>query len=356
MDFTPSDTRQMLADSLTRYLADQYPVEHRNAVAYDAPFHDASKWQELVELGVLHALVPEEAGGFGGAGFDITTVFQALGTALCPEPVLPALMAARLLAAAGQDVTALMEGSATYAPAWAEVDAPYQLQDIAMEARVAGDGCLLSGRKALVYGGQIATHFLVAARLNGLLALFDVKAQDADVQGYGLIDGGGAAELLLDQTPATLLLADAEGAWEQALNAGALALCAEAVGAMQVAYDTTLDYLKQRKQFGVPIGKFQVLQHRTVDLLMEIEQARSITIKAAAELDGPQGGRYVSMAKHLIGRAARQVAEEAIQMHGGIAMTWEYPLSHYAKRLTMLDAQMGDTDEHLSRVAATLIQ
>ena len=121
---------------------------------------------------------------------------------------------------------------------------------------------------------------------------------------------------------------------------------------MQLAHDTTVDYMRQRKQFGVPIGKFQVLQHRAVDMLTEIEQARSITIKAAAELDGDQASRYASMAKNMIGRAARLVAEEAIQMHGGIAMTWEYPVSHYAKRLVMLDHQIGDTDYHLSQVMA----
>lgn len=352
MDFTPTETRQMLADSLRRYLAEQYPADHRNAVAYDAPFHDPAKWAELVDLGVLHALVPEGMGGFGGTGFDVTTVFEALGAALCPEPVLPALIAANLLISAGQDVAPLMDGSKTYAAAWMEPDAPFALQDITMTATTSDGGYRLSGRKSLVYGGAAASHILVAARLNGTLALFEMQASETTVEAYAMIDGGGAAELLLDNTEARLLLADASGAWEQAFEATTLALCAEAVGAMQWAYDTTLDYLKQRKQFGVPIGTFQVLQHRTVDLLMEIEQARSITIKAASEFGGPESARYTSMAKHLIGRAARQVVEETIQMHGGIAMTWEYPLSHYAKRLTMLDAQLGDTDEHLSRLLA----
>lgn len=352
MDFTPTETRQMLADSLRRYLAKQYPAEHRNSVAYDAPFHDPAKWAELVELGVLHALVPEDMGGFGGTGFDITTVFETLGAALCPEPVLPALIAANLLVSAGQDVAPLMDGSRTYAAAWMEPEAPYALQDITMAASAKDGGYRLSGRKSLVYGGAAASHILVAAHLNGRLALFEVQASEVTLEAYGMIDGGGAAELLLDNSEAHLLLADATTAWERALEAATLALCAEAVGAMQWAYDTTLNYLKQRKQFGVPIGTFQVLQHRTVDLLMEIEQARSITIKAASELSGPESARYTSMAKHLIGRVARQVAEETIQMHGGIAMTWEYPLSHYAKRLTMLDAQLGDTDEHLSRLIA----
>ena len=351
MDFNLTDDRRMLADTLARYMADKYKIEHRNAVAYDLPCHDPAKWDGLAELGALYALASEDVGGFGGTGFDISVVFEALGRALCPEPVLAALISSRLLAAAGADQEALLTGGTKYAAALSELDAPYDIADIVCAAEARGDGHVLSGRKTAVYGGQVADVLLVAARLDGKVALFEVQASDAQVVGYAMIDGGGAAEVLVDDTPARLLIADAAAAIEDAQNAGIVALCAEAVGAMEVcAHATTLDYMRQRKQFGVPIGKFQVLQHRAVDMLTEIEQARSITIKAAAELDGPQAGRFASMAKNLIGRAARLLAEEAIQMHGGIAMTWEYPVSHYAKRLVMLDHQLGDTDHHLSRV------
>ncbi len=352
MDFTLTDDRRMLADTLTRYLTDQYGVEHRNKIAYEAPFHDPAKWQELAELGTLYAFAPEDEGGIGGTGFDITVVFEALGRIACPEPVLGALMAARLLRAAGAELEPLLSGARRHAVAVAELDAPYDLQGIAAEAVKDGAGHRLSGRKTAVYGGQAADVFLVAAKLEGRIALFEVPAEDAQVVSYAMIDGGGAAELLLDGTPAKLLLADAAEAFEDAARAGALALCAEAVGLMEVTHAITLDYMRQRKQFGVPIGKFQVLQHRAVDMLTEIEQARSITIKAAAELEGPEAARFTAMAKALIGQAARLVAEEAIQMHGGIAMTWEYPVSHFAKRLVMLDAQLGDTDHHLSQVMA----
>ncbi|MYM55557.1 acyl-CoA dehydrogenase family protein [Thalassovita mangrovi] len=352
MDFNLTEDRQMLSDTLNRYLAEQYPVEHRNKVAYEAPFHDLAKWDELAELGALFALAPEEAGGFGGTGFDISVVFEAMGRQLTPEPLLGALMASRLLAAAGEDQEALLSGATKYAVGVTEIDAPYELDQIACTATAKGDGYALSGRKSTVYGGQAADVLLIAAKLDGKLALFEVQASDANVTGYAMMEGAGAAEVLLDDTPARLLIADAGAALEDAINAGIVALCAEAVGAMDVTHATTVDYLKQRKQFGVPIGKFQVLQHRAVDMLTEIEQARSITIKAAAELGGDDASRYASMAKNMIGRAARLVAEEAIQMHGGIAMTWEYPISHYAKRLVMLDAQLGDTDYHLSRVMA----
>lgn len=352
MDFNLTEDRQMLADTLNRFLTEQYPVEHRNKVAYDAPYHDPSKWDALVELGTLFALAPEEAGGMGGAGFDIAVVFEALGRQITPEPILGALMASRLLTAAGADQEALLSGASKYAVAFTELDAAYELDQIAAQATAKGDAYALSGRKSTVYGGQVADVFLVAAKLNGKLAVFQVNAADANVTGYGMMDGAGAAELLLDDTPATLLIEDGAAAMEDAINAGIVALCAEAVGAMDVTHAITVDYLKQRKQFGITIGKFQVLQHRAVDMLTEIEQSRSIVIKAAAELGGPDASRYASMAKNLIGRSARLIAEEAIQMHGGIAMTWEYPVSHYGKRLVMLDAQLGDTDYHLSRVMA----
>ncbi len=352
MDFNLTEDRQMLADTLGRFLSEQYPIEHRNKVAYEAPFHDPALWDQMVELGVFYALAPESAGGMGGAGFDISVVFEALGQGLCPEPVLAALMASRLLTSAGVEQDDLLTGARRYAVGISEIDAPYELDHIATAATAEGDGYTLSGRKSTVYGGHIADVILVAARHGGGLGLFAVEAHAANVTSYGMMDGGGAAEVMLDNTPAKLVLAEAEVALQDALNAGIVALCAEAVGAMEVTHAITVEYLKQRKQFGVPIGKFQVLQHRAVDMLTEIEQARSITIKAASELGGPEASRTASMAKNLIGRVARLVAEEAIQMHGGIAMTWEYSVSHYAKRLVMLDAQLGDTDYHLSRVMA----
>jgi alkylation response protein AidB-like acyl-CoA dehydrogenase len=353
MNFEPTDDRRMLADSLNRFLADRYGWEHRLKVAYEAPYHDPRLWDELAELGVLAALVPEEQGGYGGAGFDIATVFEALGRALCPEPVLPQLLAARLLIAAGADPEPLVAGT-RYAVGLGEIEAPYDADAIATEARRTGEEWHLSGRKSVVYGAQTAERLLIVARgeESGGLSLHEAAADAVEVRPYGMIDGGGAAELFVDRTPARLLLDGADAAVQDALDWGALALCAEAVGAMDVTKDTLLGYLKERKQFGRAIGQFQVLQHRMVDLVAEIEQARSITILAASRMGTTEQSRTVSMAKSLIGRTARLVSEETIQMHGGIAMTWEYPASHYAKRLVMIDHQLGDTDFHLERVMA----
>ncbi len=353
MNFDLTEDRQMLADTLKRYLAEQYDIETRNKVAYDLPCHSPDKWSEMTELGICGALVTEEAGGFGGAGFDISVVFQAIGGTLCPEPFLGTLMASRLLAAAGANQETLVDGSTKYAVGVSEIDAPYNVDFTETTATSAGDAHTLQGRKCAVYGGADADVFLVVAKLDGALAVFSVNAADANVLAYPMIDGGSGAEVVLDNTPATLVLDDAKAAIEDAINAGRLALCAEAVGAMDATYAMLLDYLKTRKQFGVAIGSFQALQHRTVDLLTEIEQSRSIVVSAAASLNDDDATIKVAMAKNLIGRAARQVAEESIQMHGGIAMTWEYAVSHYAKRLIMIDHQLGDTDHCLSQISAS---
>ncbi|WP_321505435.1 acyl-CoA dehydrogenase family protein [Breoghania sp.] len=344
MNFDLTDDRQMLSDSLRRYLADNCGMEHRNKSAYEAPFHDPKAWTELAALGIPGALVSEEAGGYGGTGFDITVVFEELGRVLCPEPFLATLLASRLLSAAGADQEALIEGATRYAVAFSEIDEPYDAAFMSTTARASGDAYMLDGRKTAVYGGHVADTLLVIAQLDGKPAVFQTEASAATVTGYGMMDGGGAAEVVFDGTPATLLIADAEAAITDMLAAGRLALCAEAVGAMDTANALLLDYLKTRKQFGTVIGKFQVLQHRAVDLLSEIEQARSMTIALAACLGEPEAARTSAMAKSLVGRVARLVGEETIQMQGGIAMTWEYASSHYAKRLVMLDHQLGDTD------------
>jgi alkylation response protein AidB-like acyl-CoA dehydrogenase len=328
MDFQPTDDRRLLRDTLTRYLAEQYPLSHRNAVAYNAPFHDPAKWAEMAELGVLHALVPETQGGLGGAGFDIMTVFEALGAGLCPEPFLAAVMAVHLLGSG--DLEPLLAGH-RYGVGLSEVSAQHGT---------------LSGRLCVVYGGGSADTILGVA--NG--ALFQIAAKDAKIIAYGMIDGGGAAEVFLDATPATCLNNNAD--LTRASDAGALALCAEAIGAMDVSFAMLTDYLKTRKQFGQTIGSFQAIQHRVVDLMTEIEQARSITILAASRFGTDGQSRAISMAKSLVGRVAQQMSEELIQLHGGIAMTWDHPASHYAKRLVMIDHQLGNSDAHLTRVAS----
>lgn len=353
MDFSTSDDRQMLAESLRRLLTDTWDPETRAAAAYDHPFHLDRAWKGLAEMGVLAALVDVDHGGFGGTGLDLLAMFTEVGAATAPEPLLPALLAARLLTGVGadEDVEALMAGR-RIVPALVEPGDPDRFHDVATTATDVDDGWTVTGRKTAVDGGPGAEVLLVTAATDDGLALLAVGAGDATVHDVARIDGGGTSEVMLDAAPARLLGTDIGGALDAALDAGRVALCAEAVGAMQRLVDMTTDHMTSRKQFGRPLSSFQALQHRVVDLSIEVEQARSITIRAAADLDTDAGPRSVALAKHLVGRAAREVAEESIQLHGGIGMTWEYPGAHVAKRLIMLDAQLGDSDHQVRRVVA----
>ncbi len=350
MNFEMSDDRRMLSDTLRRALADGYGFEHRTTVAYDAPYHDPNQWAALAELGLFYAFADEASGGMGGSGFDVTVVFEELGRALCPEPVLPTLMAIRALGATED----LLSGAVRYGIGFGETDAAYDLENITTQASERDGTWAVSGRKSVVYGAGAAQGLIVLAMADDGPGLFDVAAEDADVTAYGMIDGGPAGEVTFDAAPCHRLDVDAATTVQDMLDWAALALSAEALGAMEATFDLLKDYLGTRTQFGKPIGTFQALQHRTVDLSIEMEQARSIVIAAAAAMGTAEQSKKASQAKHLIGRIARQVAEEAIQMHGGIAMTWEYPVSHYAKRLVMIDHQFGDSDHHLERLIAVL--
>jgi alkylation response protein AidB-like acyl-CoA dehydrogenase len=365
MDFNHSGDRQMLADTLGRYLQQRYPIDTRHAISESDKGWSAEHWAALAELGIIGALFSEDAGGFGGSGFDIAAVFEQTGKALVVEPFLGTLMAGRVLAVAGGQEDLLSEaiaGSAILAFASEEPQSQFDLTEIATRADRDGDGWALTGAKAVVPQLEAATRILVSARIAGEaggtagvgLFLVEPAAPGLAVRGYPMIDGGRGGELTLAGTPATLIAEEGYAHLEDAVAAGIVALSFEAVGIMDVIKAATLDYLRTRKQFGVPIGKFQALQHRMATVALEIEQARSAAINAAAALDGPpiKRERVISAAKYTIGRVGTLVAEEAIQLHGGIGMTWELPLSHFAKRLTMIGHQLGDEDHHLGRFVA----
>jgi alkylation response protein AidB-like acyl-CoA dehydrogenase len=365
MDFHHSEDRQMLADTLGRYLQQRYPIDIRNGIGGSDAGWSRDHWAALAELGIVGALFGEEAGGFGGSGFDIAAVFEQLGKALVVEPFLGTLMAGQALAKAGGQEALLGEvvaGSALVAFAHEEPQSRYDLADVETRAARRGDGWALTGVKAVVPQIEAADRILVSARIAGApgdeagigLFLVDRPASGLAVRGYPLIDGGRGGELTLDATPATLVAENGYPLIEAAVAAGIVALAWEAVGVMDVLKASTLDYLRTRKQFGVPIGKFQALQHRMATVALEIEQARSAAINAADALEGDRQAREraVSAAKYTIGRVGTLAAEEAIQMHGGIGMTRELPLSHFAKRLTMIGHQLGDEDHHLGRYIA----
>jgi len=374
MDFQHTEDRRMLADTLNRFIAEQYPFAVRDRIAQSADGFDRAMWRRFAELGAVGALFPEADGGFGGAGFDIAVVFECLGRGLVVEPFLGTLLAGRALSLAGGDahramLAALIDGSASAAFAHDEPGSHYELTTVRTRAERTGDGWVLTGAKGVVDQAAQAAFFVVSARVAGRdddaagIGLFVVPANAAGVslRDYRKIDGGRAAEVRFERValPADAALGDHDGEQgaallERVLGYGLLALSAEALGAMDVAKAHTLEYLRTRKQFGMPIGSFQALQHRMADLLLEVEQARSAVINAAAQLDAPRDvrERALAAAKYTIGRIGTLVAEESIQLHGGIGMTWELPLSHYAKRLVMIDHQLGDEDHHLARYIA----
>lgn len=371
MNFEHSVERRMLADVLDRYIRHDYSFDTRKEIQLSKERFSRKVWEQLCELGVLSVLFSEEDGGFGGSAFDISVVFESLGRGLVLEPVMgSALLAGTVLLAAGDaehvslanDVTS---GGAIAALAHGEPESGYNTRYVSTGARREGGNWILNGCKANVSQGQVASTFLVSARTSGRfddeagISLFVVPAgaHGITTQELSTFDGGKIIELTLDEVclPASALVGPEGGAFsaiELALNKGTLALCAEAVGAMDVALNSTLEYLKTRKQFGVPIGSFQALQHRMATLAIEIEQARSAVINASAALDGKDRGAAelaLSAAKYLIGKVGTMVAEECIQLHGGIGMTDELPLSHYAKRLLAIDHELGDATFHLDR-------
>ncbi|KIT17862.1 acyl-CoA dehydrogenase family protein [Jannaschia aquimarina] len=339
MNFELSDEARMLQDGLRRYLAD----------AYARPLREPSDtvWAGLAEMGVIGALFPEEAGGFGGTGWDIALVFEELGRVGSPEPLLDTgVLSGGLVAAAGGDVEAVIAGGTRLAFAHGEPGGRYDPTRV--DTRVE-DG-RLTGRKAVVAHATSADELLVSAREGEALTLWRVDPDAVEMHDYPMTGGGFAADIVLNDTPGERLgEGDATEAIVQAQARATLALCAEALGLMERIRALTTDYLKTRKQFGRPIGTFQVLQHRMADLLIEIEQARSAVVNLAGNVDGPDRDRHVAATKNLIGEVARLVAEEAIQMHGGIGMTDEYELSHLVRRLTMVDHRFGDTLYHLER-------
>ena len=372
MNFQHTDDRRMLTDSLNRFVAEQYGFETRDRIAKSPQGYSPELWRQFADLGVIGALFGEDDGGFAGGGFDIAVVFEALGRGLVVEPFLPTVLAGSAIAHAGNPaqkalLAEIVGGTRIAAFAHGEPEAHHELMQVQTRAQRVGAQWQLDGVKAVVQHGEQADVFVVSARTAGgvddavgiSLFLVPVGTPGLALRGYPNVDGGRAAELTLSGVtlgPDALLGAEGAGGAtiEHSVGKGVLALCAEAVGAMDVAKEATLDYLRTRKQFGVPIGSFQALQHRMADLLVEIEQARSAVINAAAAIDAERvtRERALSAAKVTIGRVGTRVAEECIQLHGGIGMTWELPLPHYAKRLVMIDHQLGDEDHHLARFIA----
>jgi len=349
MNFDYNEEQQLLADSVRRYLAKSYDFEARKKIVAGKGWSPEA-WAQFAEMGLMGLPVSAEHGGFGGGAVDLMGVMEAFGEALVVEPYLPLVLAVRLLRHS-ELLSGVVEGKTKLALAHNEKGARFSLDAMKTRASKQGAGWMLDGEKAAVIGAPVADHLVVSARDDSGIALFLVDIGKVSLQAYRTMDERLAADVVLRGTEARRIEGTRK-ALEEAIDFGTALVCAEAVGAMKFACDTTLEYLKTRKQFGVPIGTFQALQHRMVEMFISLEQARSMACLAASRADAGGDARAISGAKIKIADAARHVSQEAVQLHGGMGMTEELKVSHAFRRLTVLAREFGDADHHLARFAA----
>jgi pimeloyl-CoA dehydrogenase small subunit len=369
MDFDLTDEQRLLKESVDRLILDQYQFQQRKNYMAEPAGYSAAMWSRFAEQGLLGLSFPEEHGGFGGGAVETMIVMEAFGRGLVVEPYFATvILAGGLLRKAadpellGALVPQITSGSLKLAFAHVERHSRYDLANVTTAARKDGSGYVLNGAKSVVLHGDAADKFLVTARISGGqfdrdgIGLFLVDADSSGLtrRGYPTQDGMRAAEVTLTDIHASALNDNALPLIEHAIDEAIAALCSEAVGTMQSMQDLTLEYLKTRRQFGRPIGSFQVLQHRSVDMLTALEQARSMAMFAAVmapEENPVERRRAIAAAKVQIGRSGKHIGQEAVQLHGGIGMTMEYSVGHYFKRMTVIDQLFGDADHHLANLA-----
>lgn len=369
MDFDLSDDQRLLKDSVDRMLADRYGFEARTGYRREPDGWSRPMWSQFAELGLLGLPFAEAHGGFGGGPEEMAIVMEAFGHALVVEPYFAtAVLAGGLLRASGNEaalaelVPEVAAGERLLAFAGQERQARWALNDVQTRAVQGKDGWTITGEKSLVLHGDTADTFVVSARTEGNhrdrhgIALFLVEADALWLtrRGYPTQDGTRAAEVTFADTPARLLCLDALDRIEAAVDEAMAALCAEAVGTMDAMHAMTVDYLKTRKQFGRPIGDNQALQHRSVDMLVSLEQARSIAMfgtMMCRDANPTERARALHATRVQINTSGRHIGQEAVQLHGGIGMTMEYAVGHHFKRMSTIERQFGDTDTHLSALA-----
>jgi len=369
MDFNFTDEQTMLRDSVSRYLADTYTFDARMAAVNGESGWNPGVWKAFAEeLGILGAPFAEAHGGLGGGAIENMIVMEEIGKALVIEPYLQTVViGGGFLKAAGgaladEVIPKIIDGSVVIAFAYAEPQGRYNLADLRTTAKKDGTGYVINGHKSVVYAAPWATHFIVTARTGGAVrdqagvSIFLIAANAPGItrRDYPTVDGARASEVYFENVAVgadALIGADGEGLplVEQIVDEAITAVCAEGAGVVRRLHEGTLDYSRQRKQFGKAIGEFQVLQHRMVDMFMEVEQAVSMTLMATLRLDEADRSKHVSSAKNKIARGARFVGQSAVQIHGGIGISNELAIGHYFKRATMIESQFGDADFHLAR-------
>lgn len=371
MDFNFTEEQDMVRDGLSRLVREFYDIETRRGVVASGSGWRPEIWAQLAELGILGMPFSEEDGGFGGGAVDAMIVMEEFGKGLVVEPFVPSVVCAGgVLSRAGsaaqkeEHIGGIVDGSRVFAFAYAEPRGRYNLADLETSAKKDGSSYLLNGHKSVVIGAPWASHLIVTARSSGGrrdaegISVFVVQkdAEGVITRDYPTVDGRRASEVYFENVsiPAEALIGE-EGAAlpliEEVVDAAIAAHCAEACGAMQIAHQMTVEFSRQRKQFGVPIGKFQVLQHRMADMFTELEQAISMSYLATLKLGESEKERKlaVSAAKVRVGQAAHHIGKDSIQIHGGMGMTDELAIGHYFKRLTIFDSEYGNIDHHMKR-------
>ena len=374
MDFNFTEEQEMVRDGLSRLVRESYDIETRRGVVASESGWRPEIWAQLAELGILGMPFSEEDGGFGGGPVDAMVVMQEFGKGLVVEPFVPTVVCAGgffkhagTAAQKEEHIGGIVSGERTYAFAYAEPRGRYDLADLETTAKKDGSGYVLNGHKAVVIGAPWGSHLVVTARTSGerrdhdgiSVFVIDKNATGVVTLDYPTVDGRRASEVYFENAaiPAEALIGEEGKALpliERVIDEAIAAQCAEACGAMKVAHAMTVEYSRQRKQFGVPIGSFQVLQHRMVDMYTEYEQALSMTYFATLKLDESERERKLaaSAAKVRVGQAAHRVGQDAIQIHGGMGMTDELAIGHYFKRLTIFDSEFGNIDHHMKRHVA----
>lgn len=369
MDFSLTDDQKMIQETASSFVKKDSPVERMRKLRDDPIAWDRAVWKQMGELGWLGLPLPESVGGFGGTMIDAAILLEQFGTTLVPEPYVPSVvlggMAVRHAGSASQQSELLgpmIEGASSLALAWAERQGRYDAFDVATKAEKRGDGYAISGEKVWVLNGHAADHLIVSARTSGArrdrdgVSLFAVAkdAKSIAIESVRTMDGSRAAIVKLDGAEGQLLgdAGRATDVLELVLDKGAAAACAEGVGVLSAVLAMTVEYLKTRKQFGVPIGVFQALQHRAVDMFVQVELSKGTSILANARVDGQEvveRKRAVSAAKAQLTNGGFFVVAQGTQLHGGIGVTDEHDISLFFKRLRVLDALYGDEQHHVER-------
>lgn len=374
MDFSFTEEQTLLRNMVQSFVQDNYDFDARMKIVRSEDGMSREIWQQFAELGLLAAPFSEDLGGLDGGPIETMVIMEELGRGLVVEPYLPTvvLCGGILNRHASKDqqethLPSLIAGESIWALAFSEPQSRFNLADIVTSAKAEGDGYVLNGAKAVVLGGPWADKLIVSARVSGdqrerdgvSLFIVDKSANGVSTQDYPTVDGGRASEITFENVAvgADALIGEAGNGLdilEEAIDFGIGALSAEAIGHMKQLNDATVEYCKTRKQFGVAIGSFQVLQHRMVDMFMEYEQSVSMTYMVNMKLseDASARAKAASGAKVQIGKSGRFVGQQAVQLHGGMGMTEELNVGHYFKRLTMIDTQFGNVDHHLKRFAA----